>query len=181
MNGLQGTLQPHGFLQLFEAHIGFYFQQANHLLAMLEQDHWFAPCQVMPGPDVPAVTALLEQLLDHPQGHSKAASNLIPRCIPLVISFQNSFPQIHGDRSSIAHRAFHNTMPLVWLYYLLICSRGSPGSNTIPALAKAAAKNFISACWRRFFLEWDFSILNPESGRNRNQCYRGCILAPWPM
>jgi hypothetical protein len=71
---------------------------------MLNQDQWLATCQVVPRPDVPAMTPLLEQLLDHPQRHSKALRDLITRRISLVISFQNPFPQIQGDRSSSVHR-----------------------------------------------------------------------------
>lgn len=94
MYGLQGTLQAHGFPQLLEAHIGFRFQQAIHLLPMLNQDQWLASGQVMPRSDIPAVTPLLEQLLDHPQGYPEAVSYLVPRRLSFVISFQNPFPQI---------------------------------------------------------------------------------------
>jgi len=94
MDGLQGTLQAHSFPQLLEAHIGFRFQQAIHLLPMLDQDQRLAPGQVMPCPDVPAVAPLLEQLLDHPQGHPETVRDFVSRRLSLVISRQNTFPQI---------------------------------------------------------------------------------------
>ena len=71
MDGLQGTLQAHSFPQLLEAHIGFRFQQAIHLLRMLNQDQWLVSGQVMPRSDVPTVTPLWSSFLTIPKNTRK--------------------------------------------------------------------------------------------------------------
>jgi len=59
---------------------------------MLDRDQWFASGQVMPRLNVPAVTPLLQQLLDHPQRHPEATRYLLPRYLSLVVGLQNPFP-----------------------------------------------------------------------------------------
>jgi hypothetical protein len=51
---------------------------------------------VMPRSDVPAVTPLLEQLLDHPQGYPEAMSYLVPRRLSFVI--RRSFAPTRASR-----------------------------------------------------------------------------------
>jgi hypothetical protein len=77
VNGLPGTLQTESFPEFFEVHVGLLLQEEIHLLTMLGHDLRLAPRQMMPGPNVPAMSPLLEQLFDHPQRHPKATRNLL--------------------------------------------------------------------------------------------------------
>jgi hypothetical protein len=117
MYGLQGTLQAHGFPQLLEAHIGFRFQQAIHLLPMLNQNQWLASGQVMPLSDVPAVTPLLEQLLDNPQGYPEAMSCLVTATSLLRHKPPESVPS--NPRRSFVDCAWTTYEPIALIGYTI--------------------------------------------------------------
>ena len=57
-------------------------------------NHGFAPGEAVPRSDVAGVPALLEEFLDQPQRNPKAMGNLDPRALIVVVSGQDSFPQI---------------------------------------------------------------------------------------
>jgi hypothetical protein len=55
----------------------------------------------MPWGDVAGAAALLEELFDQAQGYPKAIGNLGASALVIIVTSQDSFPQIQGDRSHI--------------------------------------------------------------------------------
>ena len=53
----------------------------------------------MPWPDVAGMSALLQELLDHPEGHPETVGNLEPRALVPVVGGQDSLAEIQGECS----------------------------------------------------------------------------------
>jgi len=94
MNGRQGAVQRYGRPQFLQGQIGFLGQQRPHLALMRGQDRRFAPRIMMAWGDVAGASALLEEFLDHPQGHSVAHGNFVAGALLMIVGGQDSFAQI---------------------------------------------------------------------------------------
>jgi hypothetical protein len=61
----QSALQPQGFGQFGQRHVGLALEVLANGNAVLGNNALFAPGEVMPGLDAAGLLALLQQLLDH--------------------------------------------------------------------------------------------------------------------
>jgi len=96
MNGGQGAVQACTLAQFFERQIGFVRQQASQVVLMGGDEERLAARETMARGNVAGATALLQEFLDHAQGDSIAAGDLLPSALVVVVSRQNPFPQIQG-------------------------------------------------------------------------------------
>jgi ribosomal protein S12 methylthiotransferase accessory factor YcaO len=65
MDGRQRAIQFQGLTEFFERQVWFLAQQSAHQPIMGWNNHRLAPGAVMAGTNVPGVSALLKELLDH--------------------------------------------------------------------------------------------------------------------
>jgi hypothetical protein len=123
VNGLHGAIQPQVPAQFLQREIRLFAEQHADALAMLSLNLRLPPGKMMPRSDRASLPPLLEELFDHAQGHSEAPGDVLAGAFLRVVGVENAFPQIQGDRSAIAHVAYHGIKPNQWLYYLLNRSR----------------------------------------------------------
>ena len=90
MDGLQRAFQLQGVAQFPESQIRFLTQQRAHLALMVMEDLWLAPGLAMAVRDATGVAALLEELLDHPQGNPEAPRDVLARAFPGIVGGQGS-------------------------------------------------------------------------------------------
>jgi len=91
---LQGTLQPRRPSQFLQGQIVLLGQQSPQLAPVRGHNHGFAPGEAVSRGNVVGVPALLEELLDHAQGNPKTVGHLNPRALIIIVSRQDSFPEI---------------------------------------------------------------------------------------
>ena len=98
MDGRKRAGQPGGGAQLLEGQVGFASQQGSHLLAVAGHDAGLAARTMVLGAKVANPAALLEELLDHPNGDPETPGHRRPRFLALIVSRQYPFAQIQRDR-----------------------------------------------------------------------------------
>jgi hypothetical protein len=64
-------------------------------------NHRLAPAEPIPWRDVARVSALLQELLDHPKGNPEPMSNFDARTLVIVIGSKDSFTQIQRECSHV--------------------------------------------------------------------------------
>jgi hypothetical protein len=94
MNGLQGTLQFHRGAQFLQGEVGSFGQQSAQLAAVSGDNHRLASGQMMPRSNVAGAPSLLQELLDHAQGHAESVGNLGARAFLVVIRKKDSLTKI---------------------------------------------------------------------------------------
>lgn len=61
---------------------------------MCNPNHRFAPTETMPWGNITGVSTLLQELLNHAEGHAEAVSNLRASALVVVVGRKDSFTQI---------------------------------------------------------------------------------------
>ena len=98
MDRWQGAFQSQDLPQFFKSQVGPAFELFADDFAMSGDNLRFASRTVVLGPDVPCAAPLLDEFLDHAQGHAKAPGNLIPGTFIFVVGGKNAFAQVEGER-----------------------------------------------------------------------------------
>jgi hypothetical protein len=97
MNRLDGAIQLGGPAQFFQRQIGLLAEQFAQFLAVARHDPWPASATVIPTGYVAALTALLQELFDHPQRNPEALGDFFAGAFVLIVGSQDTLPQIQGD------------------------------------------------------------------------------------
>lgn len=98
MDRLNGALKPETSADFLQSEIGLPGEKKAHLPAVAGENDGLATAAVMKGGNAAGVASLLNELLDHAQGHFEALGHLLAGDIPMVIGLENAFTQIHGNR-----------------------------------------------------------------------------------
>ena len=99
MDGWQRAIQGRSPSQFLQGHVGLAAQQLTKGLALSGDFAGLEPAPMIPRADVPAVTALLQEFLDHAQRDSEAVGDLLSSPFLLIVRNQDAFPQIQRYRS----------------------------------------------------------------------------------
>lgn len=94
MDRLNGTIQSQLQAELLESQVGLVPQQGPHLPPMGVEDLGFATAVAVAGLDASGMPPLLDELLDHAEGHFKTPGDLVTGRITPVVGLQNSLPEI---------------------------------------------------------------------------------------
>jgi hypothetical protein len=85
VNGLEGALQGEAGAHLLQSEISLLSQKGSELALVGGHDEGLAPRAAMPRGNIAGVPPLLNELLDHAEGNTKAMGNLIPRSLVIII------------------------------------------------------------------------------------------------
>lgn len=69
------------------------------MTAVGSEDHRFAPGKVMPCSNIACAPTLLQKLLNHSQGDTKAMANFGPGAFIVIIGVDDSLTKIQGERA----------------------------------------------------------------------------------
>jgi hypothetical protein len=97
MNGLEGAADGQSLAHLLQSQVGFAGQEFTQFLPVALNQGRPAPGVAMAWPQVASVAALLEELLDHPQGDAEAAGDFLAVAFLLVIGVHDALAQVQGD------------------------------------------------------------------------------------
>jgi hypothetical protein len=98
VDGLNGAFEAEADADLLQGEIGLLGNKGAKFAAVGVEDDGFAAAAMMAGSDVAGVAALMEQLLDHAQGHFETAGHLLAGRITAIIGFEDALTEIHGNR-----------------------------------------------------------------------------------
>jgi hypothetical protein len=85
MNGLERALEIKADAHLLQSEIGLLGQEGSELALVGGHNEGLAPRTVMLRGNIAGVPTLLNELLYHTQGNSKAVGNLLSRSLAVVI------------------------------------------------------------------------------------------------
>jgi hypothetical protein len=108
MDGGQSAVQSSGCAQFLEGQVGLFVQQRTQVLPVVLEDAGLAARTMVLRAEVANPAALLEEFLDHPEGHPEATRHGLPCVLTLVINRQQPLTQIQRQGLH-AHSMIHPT------------------------------------------------------------------------